>query len=77
MSYGNSVDKYFILRCAGGLDLTGCRDAKALAIEALRLHFREDGYKKSSVDSFNIALQEFIDGICDWEEEDTMDEGKP
>ncbi len=70
MSYGNSVDKYFILRCRGGLDLTGCRDAKALAIEALRLHFREEGYKESSVDTFNAALQEFVDGICDWEEED-------
>jgi hypothetical protein len=70
MGYGNSVDKYFILRFAAGLDLTGCRDAKALAIEALRLHFREEGYRQSAVDSFNEALQEFISGICDWDDDE-------
>lgn len=70
MSYGNSIDRYFVLRFDRGLDLTGCRDAKALAIEALRLHFREENYKRSSLDSFNEALQEYIDGLCDWEDED-------
>lgn len=71
MSYVNSIDKYFILQVSrrGGLDLTGCRDAKMLSIEALRLHFREEGYKQASIDSFNAALQEFIDGCCDLEED--------
>lgn len=69
MSYGNHVDRYFILRCSKGLDLTACRNAKELAIEALRLHFREEGYTQSSVDTFNAALQEFVAGICDWDEE--------